>query len=359
MLNAFARPVFNLLLMPFLVQTYGLVFVIVDVLIFALLLLIAGGFQASSLLAVIIGGVLLGLLRILLETLFGLTPPVVPGQAVRRPPNAVARFFSFSDSATERLRLLRVRETILIHGIDAAMDGTNVFSRFRRWMQTWLWKPAVPLVPIPGPVRFRLLLEDLGPTYVKIGQVISSRARTLPVEWQVELERLQSNVKSYPYEMVRQRIVDELDGTPEELYAEFDSTPLAAASLAQVHRARLHDGTPVAVKVQRPGIHGQLRSDIRILVRMSDALATRTRWAKELDLTGMILEFGTGLMRELDYKIEAYNARRLSQVLEPIDGVRVPDVHYPLSVVRRAHPRVRRGRQVHRLRRDRRRRPRP
>ena len=330
-LNTFARPVLNLLLMPFLVQTYGLVVVIVDVLVFALLLVIAGGFETSSLLAVIIGGILLGLLRILLDTLLGLTPPVIPGESLRRPPNAVARFFSFSDSATERLRLLRVREAIMIHGIDAAMDGTNVFSRFRRWMQTWLWKPAFPLVPIAAPVRFRLLLEDLGPTYVKIGQVISSRARTLPAEWQVELEQLQSNVKSYPYELVRQRIVDELDGTPEELYAEFDSTPLAAASLAQVHRARLHDGTPVAVKVQRPGIHGQLRSDIRILVRMSDALAGRARWAREIDLTGMILEFGTGLMRELDYKIEAYNARRLSQVLEPIDGVRVPDVHYPLS----------------------------
>jgi ubiquinone biosynthesis protein len=330
-LNAVARPAFNLLLMPFLVQTYGSVLLIVDVLVFALLLLIVGSFEASSILAVIIGGLLLGLLRILLETLLGLTPPVVPEQAVRRPPSAVVRFFSFSTGATERLRLLRVRETIMIHGIDAAMDGEGLFSRFRRWMQTWLWKPPVPLVPLSGPVRFRLLLEDLGPTYVKIGQVISSRARTLPVEWQLELEQLQSNVKSYPYEQVSERITDELDGSPEELYAEFDRVPLAAASLAQVHRARLHDGTPVAVKVQRPGIHGQLRSDIRILVRMSDALARRARWAREVDLTGMIIEFGTGLMRELDYTVEAYNARRLSRVLEPIDGVRVPDVHYELS----------------------------
>ena len=330
-LNAFARPVFNLLLMPFLVQSYGSVLLIVDVLVFALLLLIAGSFEASSVLAVILGGILLGLLRILVETLLGLTPPVVPGHAVRQPPSAVARFFRFSPSATERFRLIRVRETIMIHAIDAAMDGDGYASRFRRWMQTWLWKPPVPLVPLSSPVRFRLLLEDLGPTYVKIGQVISSRARTLPVEWQLELEQLQSNVKFFPYEEVRERIIDELGGTPEELYVEFDSTPLAAASLAQVHRARLHDGTPVAVKVQRPGIHDQLRSDIRILVRMSDALARRARWAMEVDLTGMIIEFGTGLMRELDYKIEAYNARRLSRVLEPIDGVRVPDVHYELS----------------------------
>jgi ubiquinone biosynthesis protein len=166
---------------------------------------------------------------------------------------------------------------------------------------------------------------------VKIGQIISSRARTLPVEWSEELEKLQSDNVVFPYEQARQRIIDELGGTPEELYAEFDQTPLAAASLAQVHKAKLHDGTEVAVKIQRPNIHAQLRSDVRILVRMSQALERRARWAQDMDLAGIVYEFGTTLLRELDYKIEAYNARKLTKVLEPIEGIRVPEVHYALS----------------------------
>ena len=184
---------------------------------------------------------------------------------------------------------------------------------------------------VPPPVRFRLLLQDLGPTYVKIGQIISSRAQTLPVEWEEELEKLQSDVPFFPYEQARDRVIAELGAPPEELYAEFDQKPLAAASLAQVHRATLHDGRDVAVKIQRPDIHAQLRSDVRILVRMSQAMERRARWAEDMDLAGIVFEFGTTLLRELDYKIEAYNARRLSRVLDPIEGIRVPGVIYELS----------------------------
>jgi ubiquinone biosynthesis protein len=233
--------------------------------------------------------------------------------------------------AEERIRLLRVRQTLQIHGVDALFDGDGSIARFRRRLQTWLWQPEVPLVRVPPPVRFRLLLQDLGPTYVKIGQIISSRARTLPVAWQEELEKLQSEVAFFPYEQARGRIVAELGASPEELYAEFDHTPLAAASLAQVHRAVLHDGRDVAVKIQRPDIHAQLRSDVRMLVRMSQAMEKRTRWAEDMDLAGIVLEFGSTLLRELDYRVEAYNARRLTQVLEPIEGVRVPEVVYELS----------------------------
>ena len=147
----------------------------------------------------------------------------------------------------------------------------------------------------------------------------------------MELEKLQSDVEVFPYEQARERVIAELGAPPEELYAEFDPTPLAAASLAQVHRAVLHDGRDVAVKVQRPGIHRQLRSDVRILARMSQALERRTRWAEDMDLAGVVLEFGTTLLRELDYSIEAYNARRLTKVLAPIEGIRVPEVFYELS----------------------------
>ncbi len=331
LLNAFVRPVLDLLLMPFLVQTYGLVVVIVDVVIFGLLVLFAGSLDASSAWQVLVGGLLLGVLRVAGMGFLGLTPPIVSDQGGSRRRSTSLGFLRFSRMAEERIRLLRVRQTLQIHGIDALFDGDGSIARFRRRLQTWLWQPEVPLVRVPPPVRFRLLLQDLGPTYVKIGQIISSRARTLPVAWQEELEKLQSDVAFFPYEQARERIVAELGAPPEELYAEFDHTPLAAASLAQVHRAVLHDGRDVAVKIQRPDIHAQLRSDVRMLVRMSQAMERRTRWAEDMDLAGIVLEFGSTLLRELDYKVEAYNARRLTQVLEPIEGIRVPDVVYELS----------------------------
>mgnify|MGYP001817856341 CR=1 FL=1 len=331
LLNAFIRPALDLLLMPFVVQTYGFAVILVDVLIFGQLILFSGPLESSTIWQILVGGILLGVLRFIGAGFLGLTPPIVPGQGglLRQPTDlGVLRF---SSRAGERLRLLRVRQMLRIHGIDALFDGDGAIARFRRRLQTWLWQPEAPLVRVTPPVRFRLLLQDLGPTYVKIGQIISSRSRTLPIDWQVELEKLQSDVEVFPYEQARERVIAELGAPPEELYAEFDPTPLAAASLAQVHRAVLHDGRDVAVKVQRPGIHRQLRSDVRILARMSQALERRTRWAEDMDLAGVVLEFGTTLLRELDYSIEAYNARRLTKVLAPIEGIRVPEVFYELS----------------------------
>jgi ubiquinone biosynthesis protein len=130
---------------------------------------------------------------------------------------------------------------------------------------------------------------------------------------------------------VRSIVTRSLGAPPEELYETFDPTPLAAASLAQVHEATMHDGRRVAVKVQRPNIHQQLRSDIKILTRGATLLERRVEWAEDSDLTGVVREFGSTLLRELDYTIEAYNARRLERILAPIDGVHVPTVEAALS----------------------------
>jgi ubiquinone biosynthesis protein len=331
LLNAFIRPILDLFLIPFVVQTYGIVVIVVDIVIFALLVLFSGSLEASSAWQVLVGGMLLGVLRFSGIGFLGLTPPILAGRGGLHLRSTSLELMRFSSTAEERLRLFRVRQMLQIHGIDALFDGDGSIARFRRRLQTWLWQPEFPLVRLRPPVRFRLLLEDLGPTYVKIGQIISSQARTLPVEWQEELELLQSDVGVFPYEQARERIIAELGAPPEELYAEFDPVPLAAASLAQVHRAVMHDGRDVAVKVQRPDIHAQLRSDVRILARMSQAMEQRARWAEDMDLSGIVLEFGTTLLRELDYKIEAYNARRLTRVLDPIEGIRVPEVVYELS----------------------------
>ena len=230
----------------------------------------------------------------------------------------------------ERLRLMQVYGVLTTYGIDMAFDRSPV-AGFRRGMQQWLWRPPVPVQELPPQVKVRLLLQDLGPTYVKLGQIISSQGRALPAAWEEELSKLQSDVRPFPYEDVREIVTAALGAPPEALYASFDQTPLAAASLAQVHEATLADGRRVAVKVQRPNIHQQLRSDVRILMRATAVIERRAAWAEDVALSGMIREFGTTLLRELDYTIEAYNARRLERVLEPVGAVGVPAVEPKLS----------------------------
>jgi ubiquinone biosynthesis protein len=337
LLDAFVRPILNALLMPFVVQSFGLALIAVDILLFALLMRLSRPFlewmgttlEVDGVAPVIVGGVLLGLLRLAAEAVLGLTPPVGTETSVEEGGRVGARHLGAG--LEERFRLLRVYDTLWVYSVDAAFDRADGVARFRRAMQGWLWNPEIPPSKVPAPVRFRLLLQELGPTYVKIGQILSSQGRALPPEWEAELEKLQSEVRPFPYEQVRERIIEELGSPPEDLYASFDPEPLAAASLAQVHRAVLDDGTKVVVKVQRPGIHDQLRSDVRILVRLGRALERRARWARDVDITGVLLEFGTTLLRELDYTIEAYNARRLNRVLEPIEGLHVPDTYPALS----------------------------
>ncbi len=178
------------------------------------------------------------------------------------------------------------------------------------------------------------MIEELGPTYVKVGQIVSSQASVIPAEWEEQLAQLQSDVPAFPSDQVREIIIDELGALPEELYATFDTTAFAAASTAQVHRATLHDGTEVVVKVQRPNIRNQMKADVGIMRNAARVLSNRSQALRSIDLGGMVDEFGSNAIRELDYTGEAYNAFRLTQNMASIPGVRIPKVYPELSTDR-------------------------
>jgi len=235
------------------------------------------------------------------------------------------------DRVREDLRLQQVYNTLLRYGYDTVLNRSAFVGGFRHAMQSWVWRLPKGWEEPSTAVKLRLLLEELGPTYVKIGQIVSSQASVLPIEWATELARLQDAVPPFPADQVRERIIEELGAPPEELYASFEPQAFAAASTAQVHRARLYDGTEVAVKVQRPNITSTVRADLGIMQNAARVVSSRSESVHAMDLVGMLEQFSSGVLEELDYRGETYNALRLAENMAHLPGVHVPAVYAELS----------------------------
>ncbi len=160
-------------------------------------------------------------------------------------------------------------------------------------------------------------LEALGPTFIKLGQLLSTRVDLLPEPYTDALSRLQDDVAPFEYDDVEQIIADELGVDVSHAFASFDPTPLAAASLAQVHRATLQSGREVVVKVQRPGIRKQIADDMGALAELAGFADAHTEVGRTFGLTDLLEQFRKALYAELDYTQEARNLTTLRQIVEP------------------------------------------
>ncbi len=230
----------------------------------------------------------------------------------------------------ENFRFQQVWNTIYRYGLDIMLDDTQV-GRIRGWFQRVVLKEEDVLVGLTPPERVRIMLQSLGPTYVKIGQMVASRGDALPADWLVELQKLQSDVAPFPWAEASEAITKQLGAPPEELFATIEEEPFAAASTAQVHRATLHDGTLVAVKVQRPNIVASTKADLGVMQQLAHVLDERVELARQLDTEGIVEEFATGVISELDYRNEAYNARRISESMAKFERIHIPVVYGLLS----------------------------
>lgn len=183
-------------------------------------------------------------------------------------------------------------------------------------------------------VRLGQALEELGPTFVKLGQFLSTRPDLLPPEYVAALSRLQDDTNHLPFAKVRAVVEDELGMTLGEAFACFSETPRAAASLSQVHNAVLHTGEHVAVKVQRPDIEEPIRRDLDLLHDLAAWMAEHTDAGKIYDLPGVVRELDDDLRDELNYRIEAANMRLFARNLEEFEHIRIPVVYDALSTRR-------------------------
>lgn len=167
-------------------------------------------------------------------------------------------------------------------------------------------------------------LEAMGPTYVKLGQVLAGRPDLLPESYVKALTRLQDNVKPFPFSEVEATVAAELGVRLSKVFSRFDPEPVAAASLGQVHRAALRDGRPVVVKVQRPGIQPQIAEDFEVLDQIASFLDEHTETGRRFGFGGVVEEFRTTIREELNYEREAQNLKQLGENLREFTLLRVP-----------------------------------
>ncbi|MEO4177110.1 AarF/UbiB family protein [Acinetobacter pittii] len=178
-----------------------------------------------------------------------------------------------------------------------------------------------------NPLKLKEALEDMGPLAIKLGQLLSTRRDLIPPEVLTQLVLLQDQVKPFDGDVAKQRIQESLKADVNTLFARFDDQPLAAASIAQVHTAALHDGREVVVKVTRPDIRNQILQDFEILAWLGNTLESRLEAARALHLTEIIQDYRQIILNELDLSIEADNTRRMRHYFTGSTMMYVPEVY--------------------------------
>lgn len=239
----------------------------------------------------------------------------------------MSTFLPWQRPLREIARARQVAQILVRYGLgwlaDAAGLGSFVRRARRRADHT-----------LTTPQRMRMALEALGPTFIKLGQMLSTRPDLLPPEYIDEFQKLLDAAPAIPSQVIIARIEAELESPLSELYAWFDPEPLAAASIGQVHRARLLDGTPVVVKVRRPGVARLVNDDLDLLARQARVLERGSSLARDYRVSELVAEFAYGLRQELDYLNEGRNADRFRKTLADDPRVKVPLIFWELSTSR-------------------------
>ncbi len=333
--ESFVKPIIVALTGRLLLWSAGFFIVVVN----AIVLWLVGRFSPltlqvaePTLLWLLLLAALYTILSSVLDAVLGLNRPSVDaaerGQSIWRILDALPT--PRRNAILENLRMEQVYDTVYRYGLDAALEGTPLAS-IRTWVRVKLLRQSDELAGLSTPARVRIMLQQLGPMYVKIGQMIASRGAALPPEWLTELQKLQSDAAPFPWEQARDIVVAQLGAPPEELFAEFDHEPFAAASTAQVHRAVMHDGTVVAVKVQRPQIVAKTKADLGVMQELAKVAERRFDYAQRLGAEGIVSEFATGVIKELDYRNETYASRRIADNMRKFPDIHIPIVYGKLS----------------------------
>ena len=192
-------------------------------------------------------------------------------------------------------------------------------------------KPVVPKIAYPSPVRIRRVLEELGPSFIKLGQLMSTRADVFPPEYIEEFKKLQDRVPPIPYPDIQNVVESELKQRLSDIFEDFEIESMAAASVAQVHKARLKSGEDVAVKVVRPAIHKKIREDIRLMYYFAAKIEKAFEIGRIIGALNLVKEFERNIFRELDMLVEAGNIERFVANFRDTEEIYIPKVYWDLT----------------------------
>ncbi len=213
-------------------------------------------------------------------------------------------------------RLYDIASVLIRYGFGDMVRRMGLADPLERAGRALRWQDPQEYAHLAPPARVRRALEELGPTFVKLGQVLATRVDLFEPEWIAEFSRLQDNTRPVPYADIRQQLTEDLGGPPEEVFAAFDQEPIAAASLAQVYRARLHEGDEVVVKVRRPGIRPVIEADLRLMQRLAQVAESENPGLRAFGPQKVVREFTQSLRSELDFAAEGRNGRRMAENFE-------------------------------------------
>lgn len=229
-------------------------------------------------------------------------------------------------------RYRRIAEVFSQHGL-GYMVGVFGLERFVAFHKGLLGHPRRD-EPYTRPEHLRMAVEELGATFIKLGQILSTRPDLMPPDYQTELAKLQDAAPHVPPEQLRELLTKELGHPPEKTFLEFDPEPLAAASIGQAHAATLEDGTEVVVKVRRPGVVEQVEEDLQILQNLAATASRRWEVAEQYDIVALTEEFSETLRAELDYVREGRDAERFAENFKDDPEVHIPRVFWETSTSR-------------------------
>ncbi len=224
------------------------------------------------------------------------------------------------------LRLVRIQRTLLRHGLDDIVAVTHLYRPL-----AWVLRPRRDSAEVrsqPQGVRLRRALEELGPIFVKFGQALSTRRDLLPPEIADELAKLQDQVPPFPSEEALAIVEKAFGVRPAEVFADFTPEPLAAASVAQVHAARLRSGEEVVVKLLRPGVRAMIEQDLEVLFALAELARRYWPEARRLRPVEVVTEYQRTILAELDLLLEAANAAQLRRNFDGSDMLYVPEIYW-------------------------------
>ena len=241
------------------------------------------------------------------------------------------RLHSITHTYRHFRRYQQILSVLVKYGFDDILSHLRHHQVIEKSFRLFKKRQKSELIQLSRYERIRLALEELGPTFVKLGQLLSTRPDLVPPTLVAELEKLQDKVPPFPFIEVKEIIESELRHSLEEIFSRFEQTPIAAASLGQVHSARLKNGDRVAIKIQRPNIRRIIEVDLEIMLYLATLLQKHFVEAEWYDPVGMVKEFAKSITKELDYTLEASNIERFAKKFKDEPTIYVPRVYRDYS----------------------------